>query len=60
MNWIKNKYGNVDIFITENGFSDTGELDDVKRIEFYQVIIFQTMEYIRIFVYISEYFSDLF
>lgn len=37
LNWVKRQYGDVEIIITENGFSDTGELDDIKRIEYYQV-----------------------
>lgn len=33
--WIKNNYNNVPVIITENGWSDTGELEDNGRIEYY-------------------------
>ncbi|XP_075215248.1 lactase/phlorizin hydrolase-like [Lycorma delicatula] len=35
LNWIKNEYGNPPVIVTENGFSDSGELDDVDRIEYF-------------------------
>lgn len=34
LNWIRVNYNNVEIFITENGWSDDGQLDDVERIEY--------------------------
>lgn len=34
LNWIKNEYDNPPVFITENGWSDEGELDDKGRIEY--------------------------
>ncbi|XP_048251853.1 lactase-phlorizin hydrolase-like [Haliotis rufescens] len=37
LNWIKTKYGDVTIYMTENGFSDTsGVLDDQHRIHFFR------------------------
>lgn len=32
--WIKNNYNNIEVPITENGWSDTGELNDVARIAY--------------------------
>ncbi|XP_051172505.1 myrosinase 1-like [Leptopilina boulardi] len=32
---IKKEYGNIPIYITENGYSDDGELMDEKRVKFY-------------------------
>ncbi|XP_021942206.1 myrosinase 1-like [Zootermopsis nevadensis] len=32
--WIKDKYDNVPVFITENGFPDSGQLDDVRRSQY--------------------------
>jgi hypothetical protein len=29
--WIKEKYQNVPVFITENGFADNGEINDIGR-----------------------------
>lgn len=37
MNWLKNEYGDVPIFITENGYSDhQGNLDDLHRIYYFK------------------------
>ncbi|XP_059091138.1 cytosolic beta-glucosidase-like [Tigriopus californicus] len=37
MNWLKNEYGDVPIYITENGYSDhQGNLDDIHRIYYYK------------------------
>jgi len=35
--WIKNEYGNPPMFITENGFGDNGQLDDLDRISYIKV-----------------------
>lgn len=35
--WIKDQYGNPDLIVTENGWSDDGELNDEGRIEYYRV-----------------------
>lgn len=32
--WIKREYNNPVVFITENGWSDRGELEDDERIEY--------------------------
>lgn len=37
INWVKNEYGDIPIFITENGYADNGEVDDVDRVEYYRV-----------------------
>ncbi|XP_037029322.1 myrosinase 1-like [Bradysia coprophila] len=34
LNWIKNQYDNPEIIITENGWSDDGELEDTGRIAY--------------------------
>jgi beta-glucosidase/6-phospho-beta-glucosidase/beta-galactosidase len=34
LNWIKNEYNNPPVFITENGWSDNGELEDNDRIDY--------------------------
>lgn len=40
LKWIKDNYGNPEIIITENGFSDRdGRLDDIDRINYMQVCI---------------------
>nr|ADK12988.1 beta-glucosidase [Reticulitermes flavipes] len=35
LNWIANEYGNPPIYITENGFSDYGGLNDTDRVLYY-------------------------
>jgi len=35
--WIKNEYDNPPMFITENGFGDNGQLDDLDRISYIKV-----------------------
>jgi beta-glucosidase/6-phospho-beta-glucosidase/beta-galactosidase len=37
LNWIKNEYNNPPVFITENGFSDYGGLNDTGRVHYYTV-----------------------
>lgn len=37
LNWIKERYGDWEIIITENGVSDKGEIDDQPRIDYYRV-----------------------
>ena len=40
LNWIKDSYGNPDIIITENGWSDAeGYLDDSMRVYYYKYYI---------------------
>jgi short-subunit dehydrogenase involved in D-alanine esterification of teichoic acids len=34
LNWIKAEYGNVSVVITENGFSDRGNITDIGRINY--------------------------
>ncbi|KAI7815271.1 glycoside hydrolase, partial [Rhyzopertha dominica] len=34
--WIKEQYGDVPIIITENGVSDSGEIDDCFRVDYYR------------------------
>lgn len=37
LQWIKKKYNNPDVYITENGVSDkSGTTDDLDRIEYYE------------------------
>ena len=37
VNWIRKEYGDVPIYITENGVSDvTGTLEDHQRVYYYQ------------------------
>nr|CAH7737290.1 unnamed protein product [Callosobruchus chinensis] len=37
LRWMKKTYGDYEIYVTENGYSDrTGELDDLRRIAYYR------------------------
>lgn len=40
VNWVSKTYNNPEIFITENGVSDEGGIEDEQRINFYRVTIF--------------------
>jgi beta-glucosidase/6-phospho-beta-glucosidase/beta-galactosidase len=35
--WIANEYNNPPVFVTENGFSDRGELEDANRTNYLTV-----------------------
>lgn len=35
LNWIKDEYNNPPVFITENGWGDEGQMEDVDRIEYF-------------------------
>lgn len=35
LNWVKKEYNNPPVIVTENGFSDSGELDDDDRIRYF-------------------------
>jgi beta-glucosidase/6-phospho-beta-glucosidase/beta-galactosidase len=37
LNWIAREYNNPPVFITENGFSDLGGLNDTDRVLYYTV-----------------------
>lgn len=37
LNYIKIEYDNPQVFITENGYSSDGELEDYKRIQYHHV-----------------------
>lgn len=35
--WLKKEFDDPEVYITENGWSDNGELNDVDRIEYYRL-----------------------
>ena len=37
LNWIAKEYNNPPVIITENGFSDRGELNDRDRVDYHVV-----------------------
>jgi beta-glucosidase/6-phospho-beta-glucosidase/beta-galactosidase len=37
LNWIAKEYNNPPVLVTENGFSDCGELNDRDRIDYHKV-----------------------
>lgn len=43
--WIASEYNNPEIIITENGFSDAGELVDDGRVSYYRVRGFVQLKY---------------
>jgi len=45
LRWIKDRYGNPPVYITENGFSDsTGTTDDSDRVDFYRRYINEVLK----------------
>ncbi|CAB3361862.1 Hypothetical predicted protein [Cloeon dipterum] len=44
LNWIKSEYGDVPVWITENGYADLGELQDLDRISFYRAYIDEVLK----------------
>lgn len=36
MDWVSKQYGGVEMWITENGWSDDGQLNDLGRVSYYQ------------------------
>ena len=44
LKWIKRSYGDVPIYITENGFGDNGTLKDTGRVSFYREYINNVMK----------------
>ncbi|XP_069681381.1 myrosinase 1-like [Periplaneta americana] len=49
LNWIREQYGDHwDIFITENGFADSGQLHDVERINYLAVYLVEILRAIHL------------
>ncbi|KAI7815491.1 glycoside hydrolase [Rhyzopertha dominica] len=42
--WIKEEYDNPEVIITENGYSDTGEINDEERVNYYQLYLSAVLE----------------
>lgn len=53
LNWIKQSY-NASVFVTENGYSDAGETEDVDRVVYFQV---STWHLISVWVDCVSFFS---
>ncbi|XP_017775985.1 PREDICTED: myrosinase 1-like [Nicrophorus vespilloides] len=47
LNWIKQNYNNPDIIITENGYSDEGEMNDLGRIDYYKTYLSAVLDAIH-------------
>ncbi|CAG0891180.1 unnamed protein product [Cyprideis torosa] len=49
LNWIKDNYDNIPVYITENGFSDrAGNLDDMLRVYYYKHYINNVLKAIKL------------
>ena len=46
INWIRQKYGNIELYITENGISDRMDkcLDDEHRVNYYRLYINEVLK----------------
>lgn len=45
--WIKTQYGNPEVMVLENGWSDTGEIDDFDRVEYFREHLQQILDVIH-------------
>jgi beta-glucosidase/6-phospho-beta-glucosidase/beta-galactosidase len=59
LNWIDQTYDHPEIVITENGYSDHGELDDQDRINYYSVCVSKHLNIILFFLQFQEYLSNI-
>ena len=48
LNWIKTQYDNPEVIITENGWSDDGDIYDIARIEYLQGHLKALLDAIRL------------
>lgn len=44
LKWIKEEYNDPEIIVTENGFSDLGEIEDAGRVNYYQQYLSALLE----------------
>lgn len=57
--WIKNNYNNIEVIITENGWSDEGQLDDYERIDYLKVKLINPILFTRESVKLSLFIFRL-
>jgi len=57
LKWIRHKYGNIEIMITENGWADRGELEDESRVEFIRDHLNSVINAIKGGVNVTGYFA---
>lgn len=55
--WIKNNYNNIEVIVTENGWSDEGQLDDTERIDYLKVFYNLLCCSLLFFSYLSFIFN---
>jgi beta-glucosidase/6-phospho-beta-glucosidase/beta-galactosidase len=41
--WVRDRYGDIPMYVTENGYSDSGTLDDEDRADYYRQYINQVL-----------------
>lgn len=44
LNWIAKTYGNPQVLITENGFSDAGEMEDYDRVGYFRSYLYELLK----------------
>lgn len=47
LKWIKDRYGNPPVYVTENGVSDKGEMMDYSRARYYTLYINEVLKAVR-------------
>lgn len=48
LNWIKDRFNNPKVMVTENGFSDFGDLEDLRRTSYHQHYIHAMLQAINL------------
>lgn len=60
LNWLDKTYNHPEIFITENGVSDKGGLEDKLRINYYKVFSIVYFDFFfLVFMYLQEFLNNL-
>lgn len=48
LNWIKDRFNNVKVMVTENGYSDFGDIQDHRRTTYHQMYIHALLEAVNV------------
>lgn len=60
LNWIKDNYNNIPVYVTENGHpDDTGTLNDFSRVEVLFGCISEVLKGTFSSIYFSSWYADI-
>lgn len=61
LNWIKDNYNNIPVYVTENGYpDDTGTLNDFSRVEVLFGYISEVLKGTFSSIYFSSWYADIY